>query len=101
MTVTWKQTALDDRTRFLDNALEHAIAIANPQIYVAAARHDDQMEMEGNNLDGVATYAEGPISETRLYPCKNGKYVLVYTRTGDRVEILWVAPTRSNWKPLA
>jgi hypothetical protein len=57
--------------------------------------------MEGNNLDGIATYAEGPIPGTRLYPCKNGKYVLIYTRTGSRVEILWIAPTRANWKPLA
>jgi plasmid stabilization system protein ParE len=94
MTVAWSQTALDDRARFLAQAEEQ-----DPQIYAAAERQDDQLELEGNALDGVATYAEGPTAGTRLYPCKSGKYVIIYTRSGNHVEILWIAPSRSNWKP--
>ena len=99
MTVAWGQAALDDRARFLDEALERAIEVPDPQIYAAAERQDDQLELEGNALDGVATYAEGPAAGTRLYPCKSGKYVIIYPRSGNHVEILWIAPSRSNWKP--
>lgn len=100
MTVTWNQTALDDRAGFLDEALERAIDVPDPQIYDAAVDQDDRIEREGNALDGAATYAEGPIPGTRIYTCKGGKYLLIYKRDADAVEVLWVAPARSNWKPM-
>lgn len=99
MTVAWGQTALDDRARFLDEALERAIDKEDPQIYSAAVDRDAQIEAEGDALDGAATYAEGPVPGTRLYPCKSRKYLIIYTRNGNQVEILWIAPSRSNWKP--
>jgi hypothetical protein len=99
MTVTWKQSAIDDRAGFLDDALKRAIAAPDPLIYDAATDQDERIEREGNGLDGDATYAEGPIPGTRIYTCKGGKYMLIYTRDASNVDILWVAPARSNWKP--
>lgn len=89
MTVVWNPDALDDRARI------HAeLDLKNP---AAADRQDIAIEAQGEALDGVATYAEGPLPGTRIYTCRGGKHLLVYTRAGDDVEILWVAPSRSNW----
>lgn len=89
MTVVWNPDALDDRDRI------HAeLDLKNPG---AANRQDAAIEAEGEALDGVATYAEGPLPGTRIYTCRGGKHLLIYTREGDDVEILWVAPSRSNW----
>ncbi len=101
MTVAWGRRALDDRTRFLADAHTRAIAKSDPQIFAAAIAQDDQLEAEGNALNGVATYKPGPEPGTRLYVCKSRKYVLIYTRDGKDVVILWIAPSRSNWKPAA
>jgi len=89
MTVAWNPDAIDDRERI------HAeLVLRNP---AAADRQDAAIEAAGEALDGVATYAEGPLPGTRIYTCSGGKYLLIYTRDGDHVEILWVAPSRSNW----
>ncbi|MGY1425668.1 plasmid stabilization protein [Lysobacter sp. A289] len=98
MTVKWKETALDDRSGFLDDAMARAIKQSDPHIHVAAIQDDDRLEAEGNVLDGVATYQQGPLPGTRLYICRSGKYAVIYNRRGNHVEILWIAPTRSNWK---
>lgn len=98
MTVVWKESALDDRERLLEAALEHAIEAEEPAIYRAALTQDDRIQREGDALDGVATYKEGPVEGTRLYTCAQGRIVLLYVRAGHEVQILWVAPTASNWK---
>jgi hypothetical protein len=99
VTVEWKQTALNDRTWFLVNALERAIASADPQIHAAAAEQDDRIEAEGNALDGVATYKQGPLADSHLYTTHDGHFVILYRRIGGRVEIERVRHSRSNWKP--
>lgn len=73
--------------------------VPDPQLYEAAERRDERLEKEGNALDGVATYVEGPVPETLLYPSSGGNYVIIYTRNGSQVEILRIAPSRSDWKP--
>ena len=97
MSVTWRESAREDRAGLLIDALDRAIAAPDPQIYVAAKAQDARIEVEGNKLDGAATYAEGPLPDTRIYTCRGGKHLLIYTREDDDVEILWVAPSRSNW----
>ncbi|NJB78946.1 plasmid stabilization protein [Xanthomonas arboricola] len=99
MSVAWKQSALDARTALLALALARAIEISDPQIYFAACEQDDQIEAEGNALDGAATYHSGPLPGTRLYTCQDGRYLLIYTRDGDDVLILALVPARSDWKP--
>ena len=98
MTVTWKQTALDDRTGFLDKALDRAIDAPDPQIYVAAVGRDDRIEAEGDALDGAATYRQGPLPDSHLYTTSDGLFVILYRRVGNAVEIERVRPSRSNWK---
>ena len=98
MTVKWKETALDDRNGFLDDAMARAIKQSDPHIHVTAIEDDDRLEAEGNVLDGVVTYQQGPLPGTRLYICRSGKYAVIYSRVDNHVEILSIAPTRSNWK---
>jgi hypothetical protein len=98
MTVHWNQTALDDRTWFLENALERAIALPDPQIYAAALEQDEQIEAEGNTLDGVATYQQGPLPDSHLYTTHDGRFVILYRHVGKAVEIERVQPSRSDWK---
>lgn len=90
MTVVWNPEALDDRQR-----IHTELVFKNP---AAADRQDVAIEAEGEALDGVATYAEGPVPGTRIYTCRGGKYLIIYTRERDDVEILWIAPSRSNWQ---
>lgn len=97
MSVAWSTQALADRRNYLEAAFDHALEKQDPQIYSAAATRDERIEVEGNKLDGAATYAEGPLPGTRIYSCRVGKHLLIYTRESDDVEILWVAPSRSNW----
>jgi hypothetical protein len=99
VSVAWKQTALETRTALLAAALARAIEIPDPQIYFAACEQDDRIETEGDALDGAALYHAGPMPGTRLYTCKDGKYLLIYTRDGDDVLILALVPARSDWKP--
>ncbi|MFC0155526.1 type II toxin-antitoxin system RelE/ParE family toxin [Xanthomonas dyei] len=99
MSVAWTQSALDARTALLAAALARAIEISDPQIYFAACDQDDRIETEGDTLDGAATYHAGPLPGTRLYTCKDGNYLLIYTRDGDEVLILAPVPARSDWKP--
>lgn len=99
MTVIWGDDALEARDDFLAKALQRAVASSDAQIYLAALKRDEQIELEGDALDGPATYRVGPVPGTLLYPCRGGLYVMIYTRTGSTVEILWVAPSTSNWKP--
>ncbi|PPU26838.1 plasmid stabilization protein [Xanthomonas arboricola] len=99
MSVAWKQSALDARAALLASALARAIEISDPQIYFAACEQDDQIEAEGDALDGAATYHSGPLPGTRLYTCQDGRYLLIYTRDGDDVLILALVPARSDWKP--
>lgn len=99
MTVTWKQTALDDRTWFLEDALGRAIAKPDPQIYAAAIEQDTRIEAEGDALDGVASYKHGPLPDSHIYTTHDGQFVILYHRNGKAVEIERVSPSRSNWKP--
>lgn len=99
MSVTWTQAATEDRRRFLDAAFERAMEKEDPSIYRAALEADTNMKQEALALDGVATWREGPLEGTRLYVCRGAPYLLIYTRNGDDVDITWVAPTASNWKP--
>ena len=99
MTVAWKQTALDDRAGLLARALDRAIDASDPQVYAAALDRDDRIEAEGDALDGVATYLQGPLPDSRLYPTGDGLFVILYRRDGDTVEIERVFHSRSNWKP--
>ena len=98
MTVRWKQAALDAREQLLGMALQRAIDAEDPAIYKAACVADEQIQLQGDALDGVAIYKPGPISGTRLYICQGGKYLLIYSREGDEVQILHVAPAQSNWE---
>lgn len=82
---------------YVDKAWDQAVEKEDPQIFSAAEKRDVQIETEGNKLDDAATYAEGPLPGTRIYTCRGGKHLLIYTREDDDVEILWVAPSRSNW----
>lgn len=82
---------------YVDKAWDQAVEKEDPQIFSAAEKRDVQIETESNKLDGAATYAEGPLPGTRIYTCRGGKHLLIYTREDDDVEILWVAPSRSNW----
>lgn len=99
MTVTWKQTALGDRADLLASARTQAIARRSPEIYAAAIDQDDRIEAEGDALDGVATYQQGPLPDSHLYITRGGLFVILYRRTGKKVEIERVRPARSNWKP--
>ena len=99
MSVAWTQAATEDRRRFLDAAFERAMEKEDPSIYRAALEADTNMKQEALALDGVATWREGPLEGTRLYVCRGAPYLLVYTPNGDDVQITWVAPTASNWKP--
>lgn len=99
MSVAWTRAATEDRQRFLDAAFERAMESEDPSIYRAALEADTNMTQEAQALDGVATWREGPLDGTRLYVCRRAPYLLIYTRSGDDVQIIWVAPTASNWKP--
>lgn len=99
MSVAWTPAAIEDRRRFLDAAFEHAMEKEDPSIYRAALEADTNMTQEAQALDGVATWREGPLNGTRLYVCRRAPYLLIYIRNGDDVQIIWVAPTASNWKP--
>ena len=98
MSVAWRITALEDRAGILAEALERAIEHRDPQVYAAAMTQDARIQAEGDALDGVATYQEGPQPGTRLYPCRGVRHVLVYTRDGGHVEMLAVLVARSNWR---
>lgn len=99
MTVAWKQIALDDRNGFLLDAKTRAIAKPDPQIYAAAMERDNRIEVEGDALDGVATYKQGPLPDSHLYTTKDGRHVILYWRDAAQVEIERVLPSSSNWNP--
>lgn len=99
MSVAWTPAATEDRRRLLDAAFERAMEKEDPSIYRAALEADTNMTQEAQALDGVATWREGPLNGTRLYVCRRAPYLLIYIRNGDDVQIIWVAPTASNWKP--
>lgn len=98
MSVAWTPGATEDRQRLLDAAFERAMEKEDPSIYRAALEADTNITQEALALDGVATWREGPLDGTRLYVCRGAPYLLVYTRNGNDVQIIWVAPTASNWK---
>lgn len=99
MTVFWSELALSDREALLETAFHRARASHDPQIYQVALEQDERIEAEGNALDGVATYRQGPLPDSRLYTTRDGRMVLLYRRDGDDVEIERVRPARSNWSP--
>lgn len=100
MSVTWLPMALDDREKMLDFAFGLALEKEDPQIWEAAEGEDLEIEAKGNALDEVATFQALPgMSGTFVYPGKGGEWVILYTRTGDQVEIERVCPTETNWKP--
>ena len=97
MTVNWTPSAIEDRKRLLEAALGRALEQEDPFIYRAALDADARIVQEASALDGVATWREGPMPGTRLYVCRHTQLLLVYTREGDDVQIIWVAPAASNW----
>lgn len=99
MTVIWKPTALEDRERLLEKALLLAIARTDPHLLAAAVSRDEGIEREGDGLDGLATFERGPEPDSYVYTTRDGKFVILYSRDNNLVEIERVYPTRSNWKP--
>lgn len=99
MTVEWTRSALEDRDRLLGAALALATLNEDPQLFLAAEDHDRRIEAEGDALDGVAIYRQGPLPDSRLYTTTDGRFVLLYRRGDQKVEIERVWPSRSNWKP--
>lgn len=97
MTVRWSAMALDDRARWLTTAFVRALQKPDPRIYVAALDSDAHIESEGDRLDGIATYRQGPLPDSRVYPTMDGRFVILYCRIGDDVEIERVLPARSDW----
>ena len=98
MTVAWNQAALDDRAGYLEAAWQRALALPDPQIFAAAVDQDTRIEVEGENLDGGAFYRQGPLPDSYIYPTHGGRFVLLYRRIDDDVEIERVLPSRSNWQ---
>ena len=64
---------------------------------VSAVERDNCIEAEGNALDGVATYKQGPLPDSRLYTTQDGRHVILYRRVGNQVEIERVMPSISRW----
>ncbi|MBT2767216.1 type II toxin-antitoxin system RelE/ParE family toxin [Stenotrophomonas sp. ISL-67] len=98
MSVLWTPAALEDRQRLLDAALASALEKEDPAIYRASLKADADMEQEADALDGVATWRQGPLKGTRLYVCRRTRHLLIYTREGNDVRVIWVVPASSDWK---
>ena len=98
MSVLWTPSALEDRQRLLDAAFARAMDYEDPAIYRASLEADANMEQEADALDGVATWGPGPVKGTRLYVCRSTRHLLVYTREGNDVRIISLAPAASDWK---
>lgn len=98
MSVLWTPAALEDRQRLLDAAFVRAMEHEDPVIYRASLEADANMEQEADALDGVANWRQGPLEGTRLYVCRSTRHLLVYTREGNDVRIISLAPAASDWK---
>jgi hypothetical protein len=98
VSVLWTPSALEDRQRLLDAAFARAMDYEDPAIYRASLEADANMEQEADALDGVATWRPGPVKGTRLYVCRSTRHLLVYTREGNDVRIISLAPAASDWK---
>jgi len=97
VSVLWTPSALEDRQRLLDAAFARAMDYEDPAIYRASLEADANLEQEADALDGVATWRSGPLKGTRLYVCRSTRHLLVYTREGNDVRIISLAPAASDW----
>ncbi|MFT4197462.1 MAG: hypothetical protein QM601_06050 [Pseudoxanthomonas sp.] len=94
----WNPRTDRDRRDILLHTLDYALRKQDPYILAAAYRRDARMEAEGNQLDGIIIYRHGPLPDSHLYLTRDRRFVRLYRRRGDGVEIERVMPARSSWQ---